>query len=74
MNDILVFEAAEVTGSMYWRNPFHPISSPKSLVSFTVMENEPVTKRHVKSGEGMSSNKVSFRKENRVFHTFYLLC
>nr|CAB3264376.1 60S ribosomal export protein NMD3 [Phallusia mammillata] len=55
--DFTTLQTAEVNGNVYWRTPFFPICSQKSLVSFTVMENERVMNRHVKSGEGASSTK-----------------
>lgn len=55
--DFRTLQICEVTGTAYWRSPFFSCTSPKNLVSYIVMEIEPIRNRVKKSGEGALSHK-----------------
>jgi hypothetical protein len=55
--------AAEVSGNVFWRNPFQAVSNPKQLIHYTVMECEPILAQQAFPGQGPISNKVRLLKE-----------
>ncbi|XP_049870141.1 60S ribosomal export protein NMD3 [Pectinophora gossypiella] len=52
-------QVCDISGTVYWRNPFTPICNPKQLVEYIVMDID-ILKEHEKKsfpGQGMVSNK-----------------
>ncbi|XP_077295001.1 60S ribosomal export protein NMD3 [Arctopsyche grandis] len=52
-------QIAEVSASVYWRNPFLAVVNPKQLVEYIVMDLEVIKEKDLKKfpGQGMVSNK-----------------
>lgn len=47
MIDFTTLQTCEISGTVFWRNPFQPVSSAKNFVEFTVMEIDRVEKKYI---------------------------